>query len=83
LAAFLRVARYAQRNDPWGRDRRLKFLQIGFEKMVGDDQRLDGLAGITAAGRDGLIPIVDWALTTSGKPPRRSVTASWAEMSPG
>jgi hypothetical protein len=23
------------------RDRSLKFLQIGFEKMVGDDQRLD------------------------------------------
>jgi hypothetical protein len=38
-----------------GRDRRLKFLQIGFEKLVGDDQRLDRLARIAAAGRDGLI----------------------------
>jgi hypothetical protein len=37
------------------RGRRLKFLQIGLEKMVGDDQRLDRLAGIAAAGRDGLV----------------------------
>jgi hypothetical protein len=37
------------------RDYSLKFLQISFEKMVGDDQRLDRLAGIAAAGRDGLI----------------------------
>jgi hypothetical protein len=29
--------------------------QFGFEKMVGDDQRLDGLAGVTAAGRDSLV----------------------------
>jgi hypothetical protein len=28
---------------------------VGFEKMVGDDQRLDRLARITAARRDGLI----------------------------
>ena len=34
------------------RDRSLKFLQIGFEKMVGDDQRLDRLASIAATGRD-------------------------------
>jgi hypothetical protein len=31
------------------RDRSLKFLQIGFEKLVRDDQRLDGLASIAAA----------------------------------
>jgi hypothetical protein len=31
------------------------FFQLGFEIVVGDDQRLDGLADITAAGRDGLI----------------------------
>src|ERR1700730_10496648 len=37
------------------RDCSLKFLQIGFEKGVGDDQRLDRLASITAASRDGLI----------------------------
>jgi hypothetical protein len=37
------------------RDRSPKFLQISFEKRVGDDQRLDGLTGITAAGRNGLI----------------------------
>jgi hypothetical protein len=37
------------------RDRSPKFLQISFEKRVGDHQRLDGLTGITAAGRDGLI----------------------------
>ncbi len=37
------------------RDRSLKFLQIGFEKLVGDDQRLDRLPSITAAGRDRLI----------------------------
>jgi hypothetical protein len=37
------------------RGRRLQFLQIGFEIVVGDDQRLDRLAGITAAGRDRLI----------------------------
>jgi len=37
------------------RDRSLKFLQIGFEKMVGDDQRLDGLPSIAAARRDSLI----------------------------
>jgi hypothetical protein len=37
------------------RDRRLKFLQIGFEKLVGDDQRLDRITSITDAGRDGLI----------------------------
>ncbi len=37
------------------RDRSLKFLQISFEKMVGDDQRLDGLTSITAARRDRLI----------------------------
>jgi hypothetical protein len=35
-----------------GRDRSLQFLQIGFEKRVGDDQRLDRLASITAARRD-------------------------------
>jgi hypothetical protein len=29
-------------------------LQIGFEKLVGDDQRLDRLTPIAAAGRDGL-----------------------------
>jgi hypothetical protein len=38
-----------------GRDRRLQFLQFSLQKMVGDDQRLDGLASIPAAGRDGLI----------------------------
>jgi hypothetical protein len=37
------------------RDRRPKSLQIGFEKMVRDDQRLDRLASIPAAGRNGLI----------------------------
>jgi hypothetical protein len=37
------------------RDRSLKFLQISFEKLVGDDQRLDCLPSITAARRDGLI----------------------------
>ena len=26
--------------------------------MVGDDKRLDGLAGITTAGRDGIVPLV-------------------------
>jgi hypothetical protein len=31
------------------RGRRLEFFQIHFEKMVGDDQRLDRLAGIVAA----------------------------------
>ena len=48
--------------------------------MVGNDQRLDGLAGITATRRGGLIskpplagrrPIVGWALTTFGKPWQR------------
>jgi hypothetical protein len=33
------------------RDGGLQFLQIGFEKMVGDDQRLDGFAGIYATSR--------------------------------
>jgi hypothetical protein len=37
------------------RGRRLQFFQIGFEKMVGDDQRLDCLASIAATGRDCLI----------------------------
>jgi hypothetical protein len=37
------------------RNRSPQLLQFCFEKMVGDDQRLDGLAGITAAGRDGQI----------------------------
>jgi hypothetical protein len=31
-----------------------QFLQLGFEKRVGDDQRLDRLACIAAARRDGL-----------------------------
>jgi hypothetical protein len=37
------------------RGRSLQFFQIGFEIVVGDDQRLDGLASVAAAGRDGLI----------------------------
>jgi hypothetical protein len=37
------------------RDRCPKSLQVGFEKMVGDDQRLGGLAGIAAADRNSLI----------------------------
>jgi len=37
------------------RGRRLQFFQIGFEIVVGDDQRLDGLARIPAAGRNCLI----------------------------
>ena len=36
------------------RDRGLRFLQIGFEKMVGDDQRLDGLPSIAAARRNAI-----------------------------
>ena len=35
------------------RDRRFQFLQIGFEKLIGNDQRLDRLARIAAASRDG------------------------------
>jgi hypothetical protein len=31
------------------------FLQIGFEELVGDDQRLDRLASIATAGCDCLI----------------------------
>ena len=37
------------------RGRRLQFFQIGFEIVVGDDQRLDSLARIAATGRDSLI----------------------------
>jgi len=37
------------------RDRSPKFIWIGFEKLVRDDQRLDGLPNNTAAGRDCLI----------------------------
>jgi hypothetical protein len=37
------------------RDGGLEFLQIGFEKMVGDDQRLDRLTSIAAASLDCLI----------------------------
>jgi hypothetical protein len=37
------------------RDRSPQSLQFGFEKMVGDDQRLDRLTGIAVAGRDGLV----------------------------
>ena len=37
------------------RDRRPQILQLGFEKGVGEDQRLDRLTRITAAGRDGPI----------------------------
>jgi hypothetical protein len=37
------------------RDRSLQLLQFGFEKGVGDDQRLDGLTRITVTSRDGLM----------------------------
>jgi hypothetical protein len=37
-----------------GRDLGPQFLQFGFEKGVGDDQRLDRLARITVAGRNSL-----------------------------
>jgi len=37
------------------RERGPQFFQFGFQKMVGDDQRLDCLSRITAACRDGLI----------------------------
>jgi hypothetical protein len=36
-----------------GRDRSLQFLQIGFEKRVGDDQRLDRLASAAASAMSG------------------------------
>jgi hypothetical protein len=37
------------------RDRGLSLFQMGFEKPVGSDQPLNGLASITAARRDCLI----------------------------
>jgi hypothetical protein len=37
------------------RGRRPQLFQFGFEKMVGDDQRLDRFSRVAATGRDGLI----------------------------
>jgi hypothetical protein len=37
------------------RDSGAQFLQFGFEKMVGDDQRLDCLARIATASCNGLV----------------------------
>jgi len=37
------------------RDRGPQFFQVGFEKVIGDDQRLDRLSRIAVASYDGLI----------------------------
>jgi hypothetical protein len=48
------------------RDRSPQLLQLGFEKMVGDNQRLDRLAGIAVADDDSAVIVLRMLSSTSG-----------------
>jgi hypothetical protein len=67
-----------------GRDRRLKFLQIGFKKPVGDDQCLDGLTSISERILWQLSPVLTACFESGSKlPTARRVQLRGYSSAPG